>query len=305
MTLAIILFAIIIPMGVLIGVITGQAIAVGSSVSPWVSERLQHPDEISALLAKLPFYEELGAHRETIFEKAGQIVGKVSSFLINQLSAATAGTVTFLFHLFLFLYTMFFFLKDGGRLLRRILYYLPLEDEAESRMLARFTSVTRATIKGTAVIGILQGGLAGLAFWILGIDAALFWATIMAVLSIIPGIGTGLVWIPAVVILAAGGAWVRALVLALWCAVIVGSIDNVVRPWLVGKDTQMHDILILFSTLGGILYFGLPGFIIGPIVAALFVTVWDIYGQVFQDILPAVHGWRPGDPESEEAPEAE
>jgi predicted PurR-regulated permease PerM len=181
---------------------------------------------------------------------------------------------------------MFFFLVDGDKLLEKILYYIPLEDDDERRMLARFTSVSRATLKGTAVIGLVQGALAGIAFAVAGIPSAVFWAALMAVLSIIPGIGTALVWGPAAVILATQGHWGAASGLAFFCGVIVGGVDNFLRPRLVGKDTEMHDLLILFSTLGGIALFGFIGFIIGPIVAALFVTVWEIYGVVFKDVLP-------------------
>ena len=212
----------------------------------------------------------------------------VSKLFINSLSSATMGTVNFFLLTFIFLYAMFFFLIDGDRLLDKILYYLPLEDEDERRMLDKFTSVTRATLKGTAVIGILQGGLAGLALAVVGIPSAIFWGTIMAVLSIIPGIGTALVWGPAAIILAAGGHWVKAIGLTVFCGVVVGSIDNVLRPRLVGKDTEMHDLLILFATLGGISFFGVVGFILGPIIAALFVTIWEIYGTAFKDVLPEV-----------------
>jgi predicted PurR-regulated permease PerM len=191
-----------------------------------------------------------------------------------------------LFILFVWLYTMYFFLMDGEKLLEKILYYLPLQDHDEQQMLDRFTSVTRATLKGTAVIGILQGGLAGLAFWVVGIPSATFWAVIMAVLSIIPSVGTAVVWLPAVIILGLGGAIGKAVGLFIFCALVVGSLDNVLRPILVGKDTQMHELMIFFGTLGGIFMFGMVGVIIGPIIAALFVTIWEIYGQAFAGILP-------------------
>jgi len=155
-------------------------------------------------------------------------------------------------------------------------------------MLNRFTSVTRATLKGTLIIGILQGGLAGAAFAVVGITGSVFWGAIMAVLSVIPGIGSALVWIPASIVLAASGHVVKALGLAAFCTAVVGSVDNLLRPVLVGKDTQMHELLIFFGTLGGIIMFGIVGFIIGPIIAALFVTVWQIYAEAFKDILPPV-----------------
>ncbi|MEJ2097364.1 MAG: AI-2E family transporter [Deltaproteobacteria bacterium] len=287
-TLAVLLIVVILPVAALVGIVTSQAIKVGETIKPWVQHHLSQPDAISTIIKSLPFINDIEPYRNLILEKAGQIVGLVSDFLINRLRAATLGTANFLFMLFLMLYTMFFFLMDGHRLINKILYYLPLTDRDERRMLDKFTSVTRATLKGTAVIGVLQGGLAGLAFALVGIHSAVFWGTIMAVLSFIPGIGSALVWGPAVVILAASGNFIKAIGLGAFCVAVVGSIDNLLRPVLVGKDTQLHELLILFGTLGGILMFGVVGVFIGPIIAALFVTVWEIYGMVFKEVLPNV-----------------
>jgi predicted PurR-regulated permease PerM len=154
-------------------------------------------------------------------------------------------------------------------------------------MLNKFLSVSKATLKGTLIIGIVQGGLAGIAFAVVGIEGAAFWGTIMAVLSIIPGIGITLVWLPAVGYLFAVGQIVPATGLFLWCAVVAGTADNFLRPVLVGKDTQMPDILVLLSTFGGIFMFGVVGFVIGPIIAALFIAIWRIYGEAFSDLLSA------------------
>jgi predicted PurR-regulated permease PerM len=298
-TLLIIVFVVLLPLGGLLGIVTGQAIKVGETVKPWVQQQLAEPDAISNALKSLPFYDRVEPYRNWILTKAGQLVGHISSFLIDRLRAVTVGTVNFLFMLFIMLYTMFFFLMDGDKLIHKILYYLPLEDQDERRILDKFTSVTRATLKGTAVIGILQGALAGAAFAVVGIDSAVFWGTVMAVLSFIPGIGTALVWGPAVIILAATGHLAKAIGLGVFCAAVVGSIDNLLRPILVGRDTQMHELMILFGTLGGIIMFGVVGIIIGPIIAALFVTIWDIYGLAFEDVLPGV---MPSDPD-EEVPE--
>ena len=285
-TLMVIVIVVILPLGILMGIVTAQAIKVGQTVTPWVQEQIAQPGEFHRLLSSLPFYDQLVPYSDTIWRKAGELIGTVSRFLISSLSTATMGAVNFLFMTFAMLYTMFFFLIDGDKLLNKILYYLPLHDQDEQRMLEKFTSVTRATLKGTAVIGLLQGGLAGLALWVVGFDSAVFWGTIMAVLSIIPGFGTALVWGPAVIILAAGGNYLKAGGLGLFCALVVGSIDNLLRPILVGKDTQMHELMIFFGTLGGIIMFGVMGMFIGPIVAALFVTIWEIYGVAFKDILP-------------------
>jgi predicted PurR-regulated permease PerM len=292
-TLGFIILLIVIPMVLLLGVVTGQAIKVGEAVTPWVTQKLNNPDEIIVWLHNQAFYNNIEPYQDDILTKAGEMVGFMSRFLINNLSNATAGTLNFFFMLFVMLYSMFFFLVDGSKIIDRMLYYLPLEDKDERRLLEKFSSVTRATIKGTAVIGVLQGGMAGMAFFAVGIPSSIFWATLMMVLSIIPGIGTGLVWVPAVIILIAGGSVGKGIGLAIFCGLVVGSVDNFVRPRLVGKDTQLPDLMILLSTMGGLIYFGILGIIIGPIVAALFVTIWEIYGVAFQDTLPPSSRFHP------------
>ena len=132
----------------------------------------------------------------------------------------------------------------------------------------------------------LQGGLAGLALYFAGVPSALFWAVVMVFLSVVPGIGTALVWLPAVVWLLISGEIVAGLAVLAFNAVVVGTVDNLLRPRLVGNDTQLHDLMIFFSTLGGLLVFGFMGFVIGPIIAALFVTVWELYGEEFRNWLP-------------------
>jgi predicted PurR-regulated permease PerM len=193
-------------------------------------------------------------------------------------------------------YAMFFFLRDGRRILEKIFYYAPLSHDDEMMVLERLTSVTRATIKGTVVIGIIQGALAGIGFWVAGLGGAAFWGTIMAILSIVPGIGAALVWIPAVIYLILTGQIMPGLLLGVWCIAVVSTVDNILRPMLVGKDAKMPDLLILVGTLGGLLLFGPIGFIVGPVVCGLFLTVWDIYGTTFKDVLPPVRSLASGIP---------
>lgn len=183
---------------------------------------------------------------------------------------------------------MFYFLTMGDVLLRKILYFLPLDDLNEQLLLNRFTSVTRATVKGTLIIGIIQGTICGIAFAIAGIGGPVFWGSLMAVMSIVPAFGTAIIWFPALVILALAGNFTGVIVLAILCGAVAGNLDNIIRPRLVGKDTEMHDLFVLFGTLGGLSMFGLLGIIIGPIIAALFITIWEIYGVAFKDYLPDV-----------------
>lgn len=276
------------PLSMLIGVVVAQAINVGQSVTPWVQSFIQEPTIITTYLEKIPYYEEIIPYRTVIIQKAGELVGTLSTFLIDSLSSATKMTMNALFGSVIMLYVMFYFMTMGEVLLERILYFLPLTDDDERMLLYRFTSVTRATIKGTIVIGIMQGTICGLAFALAGIKGPVFWGSVMAVTSIIPAFGTAIVWGPALIILLLMGDFSGAIILGVFCGAVAGNLDNLVRPRLVGKDTEMHDLFVLFGSLGGISMFGLLGIIIGPIIAALFITIWEIYGKVFQDYLPDV-----------------
>ncbi len=286
LTTAMVFLVIVVPLLTIAGIVVAQAIEIGDSATPWVQRQLSQPNEVDRLLERVPFADALAPYRDEIVQKLGEFVASIGSFLVSRLAATTRGTAVFFFMLFIMLYAMYFFLIDGAKVLDKILYYMPLPPEEEHRMVEKFVSVSRATLKGTFLIGIAQGGLAGLAFAVAGINGAFFWGTIMAVLSVIPGVGTALVWIPAVGYLLAVGSPVAAVLLTVWCAGLVGTVDNLLRPWLVGRDTKMPDLLILVGTLGGLVLFGAAGIILGPIVAALFITVWDIYGTTFKDMLP-------------------
>ncbi len=287
-TVAGIILLILVPLSILIGIVVSQAINVGQSVTPWVHSFINEPSAATKYLEKLPFYEQILPYRDFIVHKAGQLVGTVSSFLIESLSSATRLTVNALFGTVIMLYVMFYFLTTGNILLEKILYYLPLEDKDEQLLLNRFTSVAGATIKSTLIIGILQGLLCGIGFNIAGIEASVFWGTVMGVMSIVPAFGTAIIWGPALLILSMQGDWTGVIIITVVCGAIAGNLDNILRPRLVGKDTQMHDLFVLFGTLGGISMFGIQGIIVGPIIAALFITIWEIYGNSFHRYLPAV-----------------
>ena len=256
------------------------------------------PGALANSLQSLPFYDQLLPFQNILRERIGEFIGLVSKLALDAVQAATVGTFNAVLMGFIVLYTMFFFFMDGDKLLYYILYYLPLRDEDENKLLERFTSVTRATLKGTAVIGMLQGTLAGLALYVGGVPSALLWAVAMMFLSVVPGIGTALVWIPGVIYIIANGSVMTGLGVALFCAVVVGGVDNLLRPKLVGNDTQLHELMIFFSTLGGLILFGFWGFVIGPIIAALFVTIWELYGEEFSEWLPTTAFIPRGDEET-------
>ena len=254
-------------------------------MGPRLQQLVDQPGELDSRLRGIPGYDRIAPYRAQILTKAGELVGSTSAFLFAALSATTRATAVFIFQFFVLLYTMFFFLTGGPGLLRTVLAYLPLTEVDKQRMLEKFVSVTRATLKGTILIGVAQGVLGGLAFWAVGLDGAIFWGTVMTVLSIIPGVGGALIWVPAAIILIGTGEVWRGIALAAFCGLVVGSVDNLLRPRLVGKDIKMHELLIFFSTLGGLLLFGVMGFILGPILAALFVTAWEMFGTAFRSAL--------------------
>ncbi len=238
LTLLIVLLLVVVPLVAFLGIVATEAVSISQSVTPWVREHLREPGGLSRLLERVPYLaqlqEQFQAYSAQIIEKLGELAGRVSSFLVNSLSAATKGTVGFLFQLFVMIYAMFFFLVGGRAALDKAMVYVPLPESDKELLLDKFVSVARATFKGTFVVGLVQGGLAGLAFAVAGIQGATFWGTVMVVLSIIPGIGTALVWVPAVIYLFAVGQTVSAVGLAVWCALVVGTVDNFLRPKLVG-----------------------------------------------------------------------
>jgi len=282
------------PLSVFLGIVVQQALTVSDQAIPWLSQHLGAASTYNVhewLVRRFPSLAEYIPSQEQLLQQVGTAAKTAGAFLVNFAASMTALTATFLLNLFVMLYAMFFFFRDGHTILERIFYYLPLNDEDETRMLARFTSITRATVKGTLVIGAIQGALAGVAFWVAGIDGAALWGTVMTILSIIPGIGAPLVWVPVVIVLFLNGQYLTATLLLVWCAAVVGTIDNFLRPVLVGRDAKMPDLLILIGTLGGLFLFGPIGFIVGPIICGLFLTVWDIYGATFKEVLPPVESF--------------
>ena len=177
---------------------------------------------------------------------------------------------------FLMLYLLWFFLKDGREIVQRAVDAIPLGDRDEWELVRRFATVARATLKGTMIVALVQGTLGGLLFWALGIDGSLFWGVVMTLLSLLPVGGAALVWVPAAIILGVQGEWTSAIIIVAFGALAIGLVDNLLRPLLVGRDTKMPDYLVLIATLGGIASFGLAGFVLGPVIAALFLTIWEM-----------------------------
>jgi predicted PurR-regulated permease PerM len=200
-----------------------------------------------------------------------------SQFFASQAFNFGQGTFEFLVSFGVMLYLLFFFLRDGAELVRKIRTAVPLAEQQKRRLQLKFNRVVRATVKGNLLVAVTQGALGGIIFWILDIPSALVWGVLMAFLSLLPAVGAGIVWAPVAIYFVATGAIWQGAVLTAFGIFVIGLVDNLLRPMLVGKDTKMPDYLILVSTLGGLAVFGLNGFVIGPLIAALFMSSWGIF----------------------------
>lgn len=211
--------------------------------------------------------------------KLGQ--GFASSFQIvaGQVLSIGQGTFGFFLALGVMLYLTFFLLRDGHALAARIERAIPLARDQRTVLIATFITVIRAMIKGSLIVAVLQGATGGLVFWAIGIPGALLWGVAMGVFSLFPAIGTGLIWVPVTLYLLATGAIWQAVILGVCGFFVISSVDNVVRPILVGRDARMPDYVVLIATLGGFELMGFNGFVIGPVIAALFMAVWEIFGN--------------------------
>ncbi|MCW5620609.1 MAG: AI-2E family transporter [Burkholderiales bacterium] len=187
------------------------------------------------------------------------------------------GTAQLFVSLGVMLYVLFFLFRDGPGLTATIRKASPLSDRHTAHIMRKFIEVVKATVKGNVIIAVIQGTIGGLAFWMLGIEAPLLWGVVMAVLSLLPVVGAFLVWAPVAFYMLLSGDYLRGAILLAVGVLVISMIDNLLRPSLVGKGIRLPDYVVLVSTLGGLSLFGVNGFVIGPLIAALFVAVWSLF----------------------------
>lgn len=278
-TLLIILVIVILPVALITGLLAQEAAALYLRVK---SGEINFAQMLQQMMSALPMWATGLLDRFGLNDFA-EVQARLSAALMK--SAQFLGThalsfgqnaFDFIVDFFIMLYLLFFLLRDGSSLSRHAKAAVPLDPELQHNLSQKLTQVVRATMKGNVVIAIAQGALGGLIFWILGVQAPVLWAVVMAFLSLLPAVGTAIVWIPvAIYFLVTGATW-EGVVLIAYGVLVIGLVDNIARPILVGKDTKMPDYVILISTLGGMAIFGLNGFVIGPLIAAIFIAVWDV-----------------------------
>ena len=221
-------------------------------------------------------------NKDLLISKATEAVRSLANYLLVHMKNITQNTLGLLVQFGIMLYTLFYFIRDGGKLVSMTGKILPIDEEKRIFLFERFIATARSTLKATLVIGGIQGGLGALAFWIAGIKGAFIWGSLMILMSIIPVVGSAIIWIPAgVIMLIIGHTWQGVLILAVGIF-LISTVDNLIRPVLIGRDVEMHPLLIFLSTIGGIILFGFSGFVIGPVVTALLIALWDMHEKFYQ-----------------------
>ena len=296
-TLLTVFLLVIAPLVGLGAAVTQEALGVYDQVASGEINVTEQLESVEAMLPQLTRRaEELGVDFARIRENAASSAVAVGRNVAGRLLDVGQRTLQVALLLAVTLYVLFFFLRDGDRLVAVLIRALPLGDTREERLLSKFAAVTRATVKGTFVISAVQGAIGGIAFALLGLGSPILWGVVMAVFSLIPAVGATIIWGPAAIYLFLTGSWVQGLILLGVGAGIMGTVDNALRPVLVGNAAGMPDYVILLSTLGGLATFGVSGLVIGPVVAGLFLTVWELFTEEFA---PADDPPIPGDDPAE------
>lgn len=281
-TLSICLVLVILPIILIAVSLVNEGTVVYEKVT---SGQINVRDELGNIFNALPAWvhsimDRLGVDSLVLLqERISNAAVQGSRFIATHMLSIGMNAFDFIVGFFVMLYLLFFLLKDGPALANRIQRAIPLSADNKKNLFEKFTTVTRATVKGNFLVAAAQGAMGGLAFWALGVQAPVLWAVVMAFLSLLPAVGAAIVWVPVALYFLATGAILKGVILVAFGVLVIGLLDNVLRPILVGKDIKMPDYLVLISTIGGMAIFGLNGFVIGPMVAAMFLAMWDIFSH--------------------------
>jgi len=284
-SLTVVLLIVILPLAAVASSITQETSVL---VAKMRSGEIQFSDYFQRIVQALPAWargvlDHFGiADLGLLQQKLIEVMGNSSRAVTTRVVGIGQVTLNFIVSFFTMLYVLYFLFRDGDRLAQSIARAIPLHPQHTRRLLTQFATVVRATVKGNILVALVQGALGSLAFWFLGLPGAVVWGAVMALLSLLPAVGAILVWGPVAVYYVVSGDLVRGIGLAVWGTLVIGLVDNVLRPILVGKDTRMPDYLVLVATLGGLVVFGLNGFVIGPVIAAIFLVSWEMLATVRQ-----------------------
>lgn len=280
-TIILVLLVIILPLTIVATLLVRESIGIISSVNDNQGQIKNFLESINNFVINNQTLARLHIDNSMIAQRINDLSVGLFNFIYQSAKAFTQNSLRFFALFVLMIYALFFFLRDGKKFLTTILHMIPLSDRYEKMLYEKFTSTTGATIKGTLLVGGLQGALSGFLFAATGVPSPIILGLLTTFFAIIPAAGSFVVWFPVGVIMIAIGNTVKGIIILVVGALFIGVIDNLVRPLLVGKDIQMHPVVVLFTTLGGLVIFGISGFVIGPVIAAIFQSFWGIYEQYY------------------------
>jgi len=273
---------ILLPAGVVGTLVFNESLQIYEKLSPDAKNIDRGFQNIIGLIANNPIADLFNIDKSVLIEKAAEVLRSVTNYIFVHLTTLTQNTLGLLVQFAIMFYALFFFVRDGEEFLRTAMRMLPLGMGRERLLYNRFVTTARSTLKVTLIIGGIQGVLGGIVFLITDIEGALIWALLMIIMAVVPVVGCSIIWGPAgILMLLSGHIWEGILILATGILVI-SMVDNLLRPLLIGKDVEMHPLLIFLSSLGGIVLFGFSGFVIGPIIASMLLAIWTMYEEFQQ-----------------------
>lgn len=281
-TVAVILI-VIIPLTGIGYFVVENVIELGTNLTEDIGSIKKVVKNATSLLEQIPLLGKIDLSRLISWEKLFDYLQEAGAQLLRGAGKITGNIAKILLLVFIYLYCLYFFFKDGADILSQIFDTIPMKEKEKKAIAEKFVTVTRATIKGTFIIGLIQGGIGGVAIYVLGLKGAVVWGVVLMFLSIIPNMGAVLVWLPAAIVLFITGRILNGILMILIGGGLIAMVDYLLRPRLIGDDISIHQVLILIGVFGGIALFGIFGFLIGPIIMALFVTLWDLFGKIFRE----------------------
>ncbi|MDO8626118.1 MAG: AI-2E family transporter [Candidatus Magasanikbacteria bacterium] len=281
-TLALVILIIVLPLAIFSVLLVKESVSIYTSINTSGGEINATIMKVAETIKHNPLTARLSINEAFWNDKFAEATTFLVNYVFKNLRALTQNSLVFLAMFVLTLYSVFFFVRDGAKLIKKLMYLAPIGSRYEIMLFNKFTTAAGAIIKGTLVVGGVQGLLGSIVFSIAGIEGALIWGIIMMICSLIPTVGTAIIWLPAGILLILAGQIWQGILILLAGALVISTIDNFLRPMLVGKDLSLPPLVVLFSTLGGIAAFGLTGFMLGPIIAALFISFWDMYEEYYR-----------------------
>ncbi len=282
LTMVGIVLCLFVPVALLVDLLVMEIIDIYQSFNAYSSNWMGTLSEALKALSKQPLFAKLHWNQAFLISKSQEVFKILTDYVFNHISEFTQNTIIVLVQFAVMLYSLFFFLRDGRKVVTTLKENIPVDNKHLDHFINQFLTTAKSSLKFTFIIGGIQGALGGLIFYITGIERALVWGVLMFGLSVVPAVGSALIWVPAgIIMLLLGNIW-QGITILIFGAVVISSVDNLLRPVFVGRDTQMHALLIFLSTLGGIAVFGFSGFILGPVIASLFLAAWQLFPEIYQ-----------------------